>query len=251
MVKVKNDLTGEIFGRLTVLYQIEDYIVPANGKHYARWMCECSCEKHKQVAVTGNNLTSGKIQSCGCLASELLIEFNQQTKHKVNEYDLSNEYGIGYASNTNNPFVFDKKDYDLIKNYCWNEHVKTNGYHVLEAYDSVLDQVVRMTTVLGCKGHDHIDRNPLNNRRSNLRQATQAENTKNKSKQKNNTSGVTGVGWVKKVCKWRARITFNEKEIYLGVFDDKVDAIKARLRAEKEYFGAFAPQQHLFEQYEI
>lgn len=220
MVKVKNDLTGKIFGRLKVLCQVEDYIVPSNGKHYARWLCECNCEEHKQVVVTGNNLTSGKIQSCGCLAHELLVEFNKQTKHKSNDYDLSNDYGIGYASNTRTPFFFDKEDYDLIKDYCWSEHIKSNGYHI-------------------------------NNCRSNLRRATQAENVKNKSKQKNNASGVTGVGWVKKLSKWRARITFNEKEIYLGVFDNKMDAIRERLKAEKKYFGEFAPQRHLFEQYKI
>ena len=108
----------------------------------------------------------------------------------------------------------------MIKDYCWSEHIKSNGYHI-------------------------------NNCRSNLRRATQAENVKNKSKQKNNASGVTGVGWVKKLSKWRARITFNEKEIYLGVFDNKMDAIRERLKAEKKYFGEFAPQRHLFEQYKI
>jgi hypothetical protein len=43
----------------------------------------------------------------------------------------------------------------------------------------------------------------------------------------------------------------NRKQIRLGCFSDKIDAIKARLKAEKEYFGEFAPQQHLFEQYEV
>lgn len=251
MVKVKNDLTGKIFGRLKVLCQSEDYIVPSNGKHYARWLCECSCEDHNQVTVTVGNLTSGKIQSCGCLARELLIEFNQQTKHKVNDYDLSNEYGIGYTSNTHNQFFFDKEDYDLIKDHCWCEHIKTSGYHALEAYDQTLDKIVPMITVLGCKGYDHIDRNPLNNRRSNLRKATQAENTRNRSKPKNNTSNVIGVGWMKKINKWRARITVDEQNIYLGVFDNKIDAIRERLIAEKKYFGEFAPQRHLFEKYNI
>ncbi len=251
MVKVKDDLTGKIFGRLKVLRQVDDYITPSSGKHHARWLCECSCEDHKQVIVTVNNLKSGKIQSCGCLAREMLVEFNKQTKHKTNEYDLSNEYGIGYASNTRSQFFFDKEDYDLIKDYCWNEHVKSTGYRILEAYDSELNKTVNITTILGCKGYDHIDRNTLNNRRSNLREATQAENVKNKSKQRNNTSGVTGVGWVDKLNKWRSRITYNKKEIYLGVFDNKIDAIKVRLKAEKKYFGEFAPQQHLFKQYEI
>jgi len=43
----------------------------------------------------------------------------------------------------------------------------------------------------------------------------------------------------------------DEQDIYIGLFDNKDDAIKARLKAEKKYFGEFAPQRHLFEQYEI
>ena len=34
-------------------------------------------------------------------------------------------------------------------------------------------------------------------------------------------------------------------------FDDIDDAIRARLQAEQDYFGEFAPQRHLFEQYNI
>lgn len=252
MVQVKDDLAERQFGRLTVLCQVDDYIEPKRGKHHARWLCECSCEERNQVIVTGSNLKSNKIQSCGCIAREVLIQYNKDTKKKNNQYDEPFvDYGIGYCSNTNNPFYFDIEDYSLIKNYCWNEHVKTNGYHALEAWSSELQQTVRMTEVLGCKQYDHINRNPLDNRRSNLRKSTQAYNTRNKSRQKNNSSGVSGVGWMKRLQKWRARITYNEKPIYIGIFDNKEDAIKARLKAEKEYFGEFAPQKELFEQYGI
>ena len=41
------------------------------------------------------------------------------------------------------------------------------------------------------------------------------------------------------------------KEIGLGLFENKDDAIKARLEAEAKYYGKFASQQHLFEQYGI
>lgn len=43
----------------------------------------------------------------------------------------------------------------------------------------------------------------------------------------------------------------NRKTIYLGVFNNKEDAIKARLQAENKYFGEFAPQRRLFSQYGI
>lgn len=252
MVQVKDNLVGRQFGKLTVLCQADDYIEPKSGKHHARWLCECSCEEHNQVAVLGSYLKNHKTQSCGCIAKERLIKYNQETKKKTNKYDEPFiEYGIGYCSNTNNQFYFDIEDYELIKDYCWCEHIKTNGYHTLEAWSVELQRVVRMTEVLGCKHHDHRNRNPLDNRRGNLRKSTQEENTRNKSKQSNNSSGVSGVGWMARLQKWRARITYNEQKIYLGVFESKKDAIIARLKAEKEYFGEFAPQKELFEQYGV
>lgn len=252
MVQIKNDLVGKQFGRLTVLQQVEDYITPNSGKHYAQWLCECSCEEGKTVIVTSNNLISGATKSCGCLKSESTSMFNTQTKHKTNDYDLDScEYGIGYSSNTHTPFFFDKENYDLIKDFCWNDHIKTNGYHILEAWNTKTKQNIPMTELLGCKGYDHENRNSLDNRRCNLRPATQADNTKNKSRQKNNTSGIAGVGWMKRLNKWRARITIDDTPIYLGIFENKDDAIRARLQAEKQYFGEFAPQKHLFELYNI
>lgn len=251
MVNVKEDLTGRRFGRLSVICQAEDYIQPSNGKHHAQWLCECSCEEHNKVIVKGAYLKNGKTQSCGCIRKESTIEFNRNTKKKYNKYDLSGGYGIGWTSNTNKEFYFDLDDYNKIKDYCWNEHIKTNGYHMLDTYDKNSDKTINMANLLGFKGYDHKNRNPLDNRKENLRPATQHENVMNKGIQRNNISGITGVGWVKRLQKWRARIAYDEKEIYLGVFENKEDAIRARLIAEKKYFGEFAPQKHLFEEYSI
>ena len=85
---------------------------------------------------------------------------------------------------------------------------------------------------------DHIDRRVWNNSRSNLRRATHKENSRNRSKHKNNTSGVTGVFWDKRAQKWRAHITSK----HLGLFVTKEAAIEARKRAERQKFGEFAPQ---------
>ena len=51
----------------------------------------------------------------------------------------------------------------------------------------------------------------------------------------NNTTGIKGVYKVKN-RKWLASITVKRKQIYLGTFDDKQDAINARLEAEEKYF---------------
>lgn len=81
---------------------------------------------------------------------------------------------------------------------------------------------------------DHINHNPLDNRRCNLRICTQFENNKNK---KSNTSGHVGVYFYKQAKKWRAYITYKRKMISLGLFENIEDAIKARLEAEKKYIN--------------
>ncbi len=50
-------------------------------------------------------------------------------------------------------------------------------------------------------------------------------------------SGVSGVRWVKQRNRWVARITYRQKEYFLGYFKTKEDAIKARVEEEKKYFG--------------
>ena len=108
-----------------------------------------------------------------------------------------------------------------------------------------------MHHVLGCKGYDHIDRNPLNNRRNNLRKATIVENAQNHSLRKDNKSGFIGVRFNERIKKWEASIQVDKTSIYVGIFINKDDAIVARLEAEAKYFGEFAPQQHLFEEYGV
>lgn len=82
---------------------------------------------------------------------------------------------------------------------------------------------------------DHIDHNPSNNAFFNLREATPSANKRNKSKSKNNTSGVTGVYWAKLQSKWFAQIKLNNKSTCFGYFTDKFEAICARKSAENKH----------------
>lgn len=87
---------------------------------------------------------------------------------------------------------------------------------------------------------DHMDRDGLNNQRSNLRIATTSQNIINSDLRKNNSSGFTGVAWLKTRNKWVAYITVMQKRIYLGVFCRKEEALAARIYAEKQHFGQFS-----------
>lgn len=162
-----------------------------------------------------------------------------------NVYDLSGEYGVLWTTNTNEEVYFDLCNATKILNHTWSSN--SQGYPVA----TIDGQKTMMHVFLGYKRYDHKDRNPKNNRTDNLRPCTQQENLQNRSRFKNNTSGFTGVQWNKENQNWRAKIKINSVAIDLGSFINKEDAIKARLTAEKKYFGEFAPQQHLFKQYGI
>ena len=62
---------------------------------------------------------------------------------------------------------------------------------------------------------------------------------------------VNGVSFRNDKSKWVSRIRVNGKDLFLGYLANKDDAIRSRLEAEARYFGEFAPQQRLFEQYGI
>ena len=84
---------------------------------------------------------------------------------------------------------------------------------------------------------DHIDRNPLNNQRHNLRVCTHRQNGKNLSVSKN-TSGFRGVR--KRHKKWAAQIACDGKLSHLGTFDTAEEAAKAYDIAAKKLHGEFA-----------
>lgn len=315
MVKVREDLTGKTFGRLTVVKQAKDYISP-NGERQAQWLCECSCKKNNYVVVRGMSLKNGDTQSCGCLQREKagsnfvdmtgwkmwehgvpnsrltviervpsdkkwavmwLCECNCKEHNKIIvsaahlkdghtlscgcyrterlvEYNsIDNECGFCddgdgkwlLLNNTNRKTFYDLDDADKIEQYTWYEDNK--GY----ATASIDKKHIKIHQLIGFTGYDHEDRNPLNNRKSNLRPCTYQENSRNRSLYKNNKTGITGVNWSTAKNKWRATIGVNYKTIHIGYFDDFDAAIKARLQAEAVYFKEFAPQRCLFKQYKI
>lgn len=82
---------------------------------------------------------------------------------------------------------------------------------------------------------DHINRDKQDNRIANLRSVDNATNHRNMPKLSTNTSGVTGVRWHKQMQKWAARINTQGREIYLGLFENLEDAVKARAEANRRF----------------
>lgn len=85
---------------------------------------------------------------------------------------------------------------------------------------------------------DHVNGNPLDNRRINLRLATDSQNAKNRLFRRN-SSGYCGVVWVKRIGRWQAAITANGKRMHLGYFDTPKAASDVYQKAATEHFGEF------------
>ena len=213
-VKTKEDLTGRVFGKLTVIKQVED-LIDSQGHHLSQWLCECECAEHNKKIVKGKSLLNGDTRSCGCLKKKKL---SSDPKTKLNLKDSFGYYGIGYTSNTNKEFYFDMEDYEKIKNYAWYEHHSRNYRRLLTVVkkDDTYKNYSMAQVILG-NWYDHIDRNPFNNRKNNLRKCLQLhqDNNKNRSKYNNNTSGFIGIYYLKnaKKNKWQAIININKEQI--------------------------------------
>ena len=82
---------------------------------------------------------------------------------------------------------------------------------------------------------DHENHTRADNRWCNLRHATNSINQKNTSKQRNNSSGVTGVSWQNATSKWAAYISIDGKRKHLGLYNNLLIAVWVRKNAEREY----------------
>jgi hypothetical protein len=144
--------------------------------------------------------------------------------------------------------IIDKDDWNIIEGYTWYPH-KTNHsnliYIVCTERKNKTKRNIRINRlIMGANTYnkivDHKNGNTLDNRKSNLRICTNAENTRNGSIGKHNTSGYKGVSWFYLNNKWRSTIVVNYKQISLGLFSKKEDAAKAYNKAAKKYHGEFA-----------
>lgn len=144
------------------------------------------------------------------------------------------------------------EDAEYVKQFNWGIlRTKTNMYasRTISKGDKKYGTLLMHRVILSrklerelLKGEqvDHIDGNPLNNTRPNLRVATNVQNNANKGKTKRNTSGYKGVSFEKSRNKWQAEIMVDGRRIHLGRYDTPELAYEAYCEAALEYNREFA-----------
>lgn len=185
-----------------------------------------------------------------------LSDYSQDTQRNKSEINMNEDVAeIVLKDNKYNVVGIAKIDVDKLdivenKRWCMNK----DGYVITRINGTVcfLHHLIMNVSSKNNMVIDHIDNNKLNNTLSNLRVIDKQKNHMNHNGYKNNKSGFTGVIQDKRNGRWKAIIRINKKPKQIGVFKDIKDAVRARLTAELKYYGKdFAPQRHLFEEYEI
>jgi hypothetical protein len=147
--------------------------------------------------------------------------------------------------------IVDWDDYHLVKGHRWYAKSSRGTFYVyMTKYDSSTQRSrsVWMHKLLlpNAPRVDHKNGNGLDNRRSNLRPCTHAQNMANRRKQVKTRSKFKGVTRASGTSsspdwnKWRARININKKSVFLGYYDTELEAALAYNKAAVEHFGEFA-----------
>lgn len=201
------DLTGKKIG----LWEVVERAPDKGGRDY--WLCRCTCGKEK--SVNGYNLRTEKTLSCGCVAVDRLKE-----QHRQSDPDLT---GLFFGQlKVKEPCGSDKRGQKL-----WLCECSCGG--TIKATTSNL----RRGAIVSC---GHIKRTQASDIAD---YGTNPASIASSRISPRNKSGVKGVWYDKTRKKWTAEIMFQRKKYWLGRFDEKEDAVKARIDAEERLHNGF------------
>ena len=218
MGKLK-DLTGQRFGKLVVISRGEDKKFPS-GKSHPMWLCSCDCGNTK--VINGNNLKSGKSQSCGC-----------------SQFDVHTTHGM-----CGTPTYY---TWEGMKRRCLDPKHKAYKYYggkgvkfdpSWESFEGFLKDMGERPEGLTL---DRID-SEGDYCRENCRWATSSIQAHNKTVS-DTSSQYKGVSWNRSVGKFQAYIRDPESTSFkehLGWFDCERLAASAYNAKAIEYYGEFA-----------
>lgn len=160
----------------------------------------------------------------------------------LNQFQVDGDCVTGFTTK-GEEFYFDKGDLQFVTQHTWR--IDKYGYVIasIRNRDGKSKKLRLHRCLMGVSDPsvfvDHIDGNPVNNKKSNLRCVSPEQNAQNHKISSANTTGFNGVYWNKRNKKWSAMICVKHKLKYLGYFNTMEDAIQARKSAEEKYYGDY------------
>jgi len=139
--------------------------------------------------------------------------------------------------------IVDARDYEQLSKYRWYAARSRRTYYAIRSVKRSRVQIRMHRQILSAPPHllvDHINNNGLDNRRSYLRLCTRAQNALNQRPRRGTSSRYKGVHFHKRLKKFQASITLNQKRYHLGYFKSEIEAAIAYDIKAIDFFGEFA-----------
>ena len=134
--------------------------------------------------------------------------------------------------------LVDDEDYELLSRFKWR--IVESGGNSKSMYAVATIRLHRL--IVACPNDmmiDHINGNPLDNRKSNLRICSNSENQQNTSS-RGGSSQYKNVSYSKRYDKWFAKFRFNGKEHFCGYHDTEEQARESVLKKRREICPNFS-----------
>lgn len=229
-------------------------------KHYENWRCYGRRKEGEQPLVTDkpciipgceNRIGGGKRGMCKKHYTRWLRHGDPEaTFHQKNDYEVCGEITVLFIRREDGTVMealIDTEDLPLVlkapNRWTASYRSKHDLWYVvtdIRTEDGSRKRVYLHRWILNPPENmvvDHINGNGLDNRKSNLRVVTQAQNNQNRrgATRANSSSGFRGVYWDNRRNKWKVAVKVNKRTIQVGRFDSLHQAVIAAKEARRKY----------------